>query len=127
MIVLYLRSEVCQSTGFAVSIRSEAVERAGTARAHQIFLAAASGGVRRVPRRVAAACAIMMAELRSARAAARPVLTGVVGGARKGRAIGLRACQHVVGVGFVSEAEDRLALFGKGRRFGPLPAGSIAQ
>ena len=36
-------------------------------------------------------------------------------------------CQHVVGVGFVSEAEDRLALFGKGRRFGPLPAGSIAQ
>jgi len=45
----------------AVSISGEAVEQAGAARGHQIRLTATSAWVRRIPRRVATAGAIMMA------------------------------------------------------------------
>ena len=64
----------------AVLITGEAVKQAVAARAPQIFLAAASAGVRRVPRRYtwSAALAVMMAEHGSACAAAGSVLAGVV-------------------------------------------------
>ena len=94
------------------SVDGEAVEQARSARAHQIILAAAPARVRRVPRSVARATAVGMAELRGACAVACPVVTSVVGAVRKSPAIGLRACQHVVRVGSIPPAIDHVALLG---------------
>src|SRR5260370_25951869 len=71
--------------------------------------------MRRGPRRAATAGAVVMAELRSAGAAACPVLTGVVGGIGKSPAIRLRAREHIVLIRVVPKTVDRLALLGKRR------------
>src|SRR5262249_35825545 len=66
-----------------------------------------------VPRRVAAACSVVMTELCGAGAAARPVLAGMIGAVGKRRAIELRTGQHVVTVRCVADAVDHLTLFGQ--------------
>src|SRR5262245_40067154 len=60
-------------------VHREAIKQPDAAPADQIPLAAAGGGVRRVPRLVPVADAIGMADLRGARAVARPVVARVVG------------------------------------------------
>src|ERR1017187_1702389 len=92
------------------SIDREAVEQPLPAGAHQGLLAAAAGRVGRVPRGVAAAGAVGMADLGGAGAAAGPVVARVVGAVRIGAAVGLRAGQHVVPVGGVAGAVDHRAL-----------------
>ena len=64
-------------------IGGEAVEQGVAARGPEVFLAAAPAGVRRVPRGVPAALAVMMAELSSPCIAAGPVAAGVVRAIRK--------------------------------------------
>jgi len=100
-----------------ILVDCEAVEQAGAARAHQVVLAAAPAGVRRVPRLVVCAAAVKMAELRGARRLAGPVAAGMIGGILVTRAIGLRACQHIVLVGSVAPAGNSAALFGDPRNF----------
>src|SRR5580704_8780491 len=63
-----------------------------------------------VPRRVAGAGAVGMADLGGAGAAAGPVVAGMVGAVRVGTAVGLRAGQHVVRIGGVAGPVDKLAL-----------------
>ena len=63
-----------------------------------------------------------MPELRRTRSAARPVLTGMVGGIGISPAVRLRARQHIVLVRVVPETVDRLALFGKRGGFGNIVA-----
>src|SRR6266487_3079444 len=94
----------------------EAVQEAGTTRRHQVFLAAPAARVRRVPRRVAAAGAIVMPELGGAGRPARPVAARVVGAVGVGAAVGLRAGEHVVLIRRVADTLDRLALFADGGR-----------
>ena len=93
-----------------VSVDREAVDQARAAGGHQILLAAPAAGVRGVPRRVAAAGAVVVAELRRPRRAARPVAAGVVGAVGVGAAVSLRSGQDVVLVRRVAGAFDRLTL-----------------
>src|SRR5436190_15037848 len=78
--------------------------------------------MRRIPRSVPAAGPVVMADLRSARPAARPVLARVVAGIRKSPAVRLRSRQHIVLVRLVPETVDRIALLGKRRRLGNIVA-----
>src|ERR1051325_8540985 len=94
------------------SVDREAVEEAGASGADQVLLAAAAAGVRRVPRDVAAAGPIVMAELRGAGAVARPVLAGVIGAVGERGAIELGAGEHVVAIGRITDAVDGVALLG---------------
>lgn len=60
-------------------VNGEAIEKPRAARALQILLTAAHGRVGRVPRGVATAGAVGVANLRAAGGAARPVVAGVIG------------------------------------------------
>ena len=108
--------------GGGVLLRGEAIEQTCATSADQIRLAATLGGVCVVPgRRVrAAALAIMVTDLRTARAIARPVVTGVVGPVGKRRAIQLGASQNIVRVRSIATTIDDGALFGELRFFGEL-------
>jgi hypothetical protein len=112
------------SEAHAVSISGEAVEQAGAARGHQIRLTAASAWVRRIPRRVATAGAIMMAYHCATRgrlalsprvgSAARPVGAGGIDCiTRQCLAVRVRPGQDIMLVGLIASAVDRLALFVK--------------
>src|SRR5438093_3274933 len=94
-----------------ISIDGKTVEQTGAARAHQILLAASSARVDRIPRNVAAAGSIVVADLRASRPRAGPVLAGVIVGAWKCGAVGPRARQNVVAVRRVADAIDGLAFF----------------
>ena len=91
----------------------ETIEQPGAARGDEILLAAAAAGVRGVPRRVAAARAIVVTELRGPGAVARPVLARVIGAVGERRPIQLRAGEHVVPVRRVSHAVVRFTFFGE--------------
>src|ERR1700747_1960478 len=92
------------------SVDREAVEQASATDPLQRFWTASRRAMRRIPRSVAAAVAVRVADLSGARRAARPVLTGVVGRIGEGSAIGLRAGQHVVRIGLISDPLLDLAL-----------------
>src|SRR5258706_1453794 len=94
-----------------VSIDGEAVEQSRAAGGDQSRLTEARAGMGRIPRRVAAAGAVGMAELRLPRPAARPIVAGVVGIVRIRTTIGPGAGQHVMRVGHVAEAVDDSTLF----------------
>src|SRR5258705_2411336 len=81
----------------------EAVQEACTAGRHQVFLAASTARVRGVPGGVAAARPIVMAQLRRAGGAARPVATRVIGAVGVGAAVRLRSGEHVVSVRRVAD------------------------
>src|SRR5262245_30966984 len=88
----------------------EAVERAGTAGAHQRVLAATRALVREVPAGrpvvVQRTGAVVVPDDRRAVAAAGPGLAGGVGLRRERGAVGTRAGQDVVLVGRVAAALD---------------------
>src|SRR3990170_1598665 len=95
------------------SVNGEAVDQARAAGAYQSRLAAARAGVRRVPGVIAAAAAIGVAELHGHAlnvVAAGVVRAGVVRSVGVGAARGRRAGEHVVTVGVVALAVDKLAL-----------------
>src|SRR3984893_18632885 len=75
--------------------RGEAVEKAATAGAFQIGLAATLGGVRRIPGG-AIADSIGMADLRGTRGAARPVVARVVGAIGVGAGVPFRSGKNFV-------------------------------
>src|SRR5436190_24217192 len=77
------------------SVDCEAVEKAGTACAFQIGLAAALSGVRRIPRG-AIADSIGLADLRGTRGAATPVVARVVGAIGVGAAVPFRSGKNFV-------------------------------
>src|SRR6185436_5973275 len=79
----------------SISVDCEAVEKAGTAGAFQIGLAAALRGVRRIPGG-AIADSIGMADLRGTRGAARPVVARVVGVIAVGAAVPFRSGKNFV-------------------------------
>ena len=112
-------------------VHREAVEQTRAAGGHQIRLAAAAARMRGVPRTVAAALFVVMAELcrrtgrgrrgrRSGAArrgfdvrVARPVVAGVVRRVRVSAAVGRRSRQDVVLVRHVAHAVDELLLLGQ--------------
>ena len=96
-----------------LSIDGKAVEQAVASGALQIFLAAASGAMRRVPRGgiLPAARSVMMAYLGTTITVAGPILAGFVLIARKRCSVQLRTGQDVVPVGTVPPAVDHLAHF----------------
>src|SRR5262245_7067809 len=103
----------------APSIRREAVEQPGAAGRHQRWLAAALGGMRRVPghrrRRLVEALAVVMADDGRAGIGAGPVVAGrVLFTAADRAAVGRRAGEDVVRVRLVAAAVDHLAGFGEG-------------
>jgi len=93
-----------------VSIDCEAVEQAGAANALQCFGTTSRRAMGRVPRGIAATIAVGVADLSATSRAARPIAAGVVGVIGEGSAIGLRAGQHVVRVGLISDAVVDLPL-----------------
>jgi len=105
-------------------LRREAVERTGTAGTLERRLAAATArSVRRLPglrrRVVPQSHSVVMAQHgRPLGSAPGPVAACHVVGADEGRAVGLRAGQHVVHVRRVAPAVDLLPLFGQGRCLG---------
>src|SRR6266700_4850025 len=131
------------------SIGREAIIQAYAMRASQVFLAAARRAMRRIPRAIAAAIAVGHADL-GVRAGvlaqrggvalclARPIAAGVVDNIRESTAIGGRAGQGFVAVGFgvflhigpfpiariraVSEAGHDPALLGEVADFGDVVA-----
>lgn len=105
-------------------VRREAVEEAGAAAALQFFLAATAAGMGRVPRGVAAAGPVEVADLdRALFGAARVVLAGMVGGIGEGAAVRLRTGQDVVLVGRIAGALDGFLLLRNCRR----PAQVVAE
>src|SRR5262245_50131625 len=105
------------------SVRREAVQQAVTTGALQVGLAAAAiraaRRMRRVPRLgrlvVTQPLAVMMSHHGGALGALGPVATGAVVARRERAAVRLRPGQHVVPVGRVGAAVDRLALLGERR------------
>src|SRR5678815_1829197 len=82
-------------------VRSEAVKESRSTGSNKILLAAAARHMRRVPRRVAAAVAIMVSQHRGIRrgAIACPVVAGLrIRIARQRSSGGIRSGQHVVSV-----------------------------
>src|SRR6266853_6967607 len=77
------------------SVDGEAIEKAGTAGAFQIGLAAALSGVRRIPGG-AIADSIGMADLRGTRGTARPVVARVVDAIGVGAAVPFRSGKNFV-------------------------------
>ena len=114
---LALRHAVFAARRECRSLSGEAVKQAVAARAPQIFLAAASAGVHRVPRCVTATHAVVMTDLGTARAATHPVLAGVVGAIGISPAVCLRAREHIVRVACVPGSLYRVALLGKHGHF----------
>src|SRR6267378_2124826 len=81
--------------------------------------------MRRVPRDVAAAGAVVVTELRGAAAGGvgRPVAAGVILAVGERRTVELRAGEHVVAVRRVADAVDHLPLLGeRGRLLNVVPA-----
>src|SRR5207244_2363658 len=91
----------------------EAVEESRAAGADEVFLTAAATRVRGIPRAVAAALLVGVAELRRAHAVARPVVARVVHPVRVGAAVRLRPGEDVVLVRHVADAVDRPFLLGE--------------
>src|SRR4051812_9648944 len=85
----------------------ETVEQPRAAGRDQIRLTAATAGVRRVPRAVAAALLVRMAQLCGALAVARPVVARVIAAIRVSAAVGLRTGQNVVLIRRIAYAVDR--------------------
>src|SRR5262249_20286546 len=114
-------------------VRREAVQQAVAAGALEIGLAAAAvrsaRRMRRVPRLrrvvVAQALAVVMADHGGALPALAPIAAGPVIARRKGAAVRLRAGQHVVPVGRVGAAVDRLALLAERRLLVDLVVGAV--
>ena len=92
------------------SVNREAIQETRAAGGHEVLLAAPAARVRRVPRRVAAAGAIVMPELRRPRRAARPVAARVIGAVGVGAAVRLRSGEDVVLIRRIADTLDRLAL-----------------
>ena len=85
-------------------VGGEAVEESVSTRAHQIFLAAASASVRRIPRSgmLAPTGPIVMPCPGAALAVARPVIAGRVLVPRESGAVELRTRQNIVPIGLVT-------------------------
>lgn len=99
-------------------VRSQTIEQTCTASTLQGFLTATPRGVRRVPRGVAAAVAVVMADLGAALAITRPAVAcviDIVGGVS--RSVFPSARQHVVLIRGIAAALHRIATFVQG---GPL-------
>ena len=96
-----------------LSIDGKAVEQAVASGALQIFLAAASGAMRRVPRAgiLTATHAIVMAHAGTTVTVARPILAGCVLTARRRCSVQLRTGQDVVPVGTIPPAINHLSQF----------------
>src|SRR5690606_8527704 len=105
------------------SVHGEAVEEPGAAGGFQVALAAAPAEMRRVPRGVAPADAVVVAHHRAPGAVARPVVAG-----RRGRVslersrVGDRARQDVVLVGLIAPAPHHLAPLVEGGLLGDVVA-----
>ena len=99
-----------------ILISSEAVEESRAARSLQCFLTAAARWVRRIPRGIAAAVTVMMADLRAALAAARPVTTSMINIIGEVcRSVLLGTCQNVVLIRLVITTLHRSPLFVESR------------
>ncbi len=96
-----------------LSIDGKAVEQAVASGALQIFLAAASGAMRRVPRGgiLTATRAVVVAHSGTAFTVARPILAGCVLTARRRCSVQLRTGQDVVPVGTIPPAINHLSQF----------------
>ena len=87
---LCLALDLQQSSVVLGSVRGKAIEQSGATRCHQIGLTAAAAGVGRIPRRVAAAGAVKVADLgRTFSGAAGEVFAGMVCSIGKGPAVRL--------------------------------------
>src|SRR6185369_10797705 len=97
-------------------IDREAIQETRAAGGDEVLLAAPAARVRRVPRRVAAAGAIVMPELGRPGRPTRPVAARVVGAVGVRAAVGLRSGEDVVLVRRIADTLDRLALLADGGR-----------
>src|SRR5204863_8125858 len=100
----------------AVLVDREAIQETRAAGGDEVLLAAPAARVRRFPRRVAAAGAIVMSELGGARRPARPVAARVIGAVGVRAAVWLRAGEDVVLIRRIAGTLDRLALLADGGR-----------
>src|SRR5262245_9542813 len=93
-------------------VDGEAVQKSGAARADEVRLAAAAARVRGVPRSIAAALLVRMAELSATLpvCVARPIRAGMVHAVCVGAAVRLGTGKDVVLVGHVADAVGHRAL-----------------
>ena len=94
-------------------VHGKTVQQPRTTRAHQIFLAAPTAGVGRIPRSVSTTLFVRVTKLRGSGGAARPVAACVIGRVGVGATVGLRSGEHIVLVRRVTDPVDHRSFFGQ--------------